>query len=94
MAEYPEKERIRKSMEYILWRKAIYERDNFICQKYGTIGGRLVAHHTNNFEDFPELRLAIDNGITLSEKAHREFHKKYGNKNNTMEQLNEFLNNV
>jgi len=33
----------------------------------------------------------IDNGITLSEKAHREFHKKYGIKNNTNEQLEEFL---
>jgi len=26
----------------------------------------------------------------LSDKAHREFHKKYGYKNNTREQLDEF----
>ena len=45
----------------------------------------------NNFADFPELRLAIDNGITLSEKAHKDFHNIYGNKNNTKEQLEEFL---
>ena len=31
------------------------------------------------------------NGITLNDKAHKEFHKKYGNKNNTKEQLEEFL---
>ena len=33
----------------------------------------------------------IDNGITLSEKAHKEFHRKYGKQNNTLSQLKEFL---
>lgn len=84
---------IRMSTENKLWRKSVYERDNYTCQKYGTTGGRLNAHHINNFADFPELRFAIDNGITLSEKAHREFHKKYGRHNNTREQLMEFLSN-
>lgn len=81
----------RTSAQYTLWRKSIFERDSFTCQKYGTHGGDLVAHHINNFAEYPELRFAIDNGITLSEKAHREFHKKYGQKNNTKEQLYEFL---
>jgi len=84
---------IRNSANYKLWRKACFQRDNFTCQKYGISGGRLVVHHINNFADFPELRFAIDNGITLSEKAHREFHKRYGKHNNTREQLNEFLKN-
>ena len=39
-----------------------------------------------------QKRTAIENGITLSLKAHREFHKKYGFRNNTKEQLEEFLN--
>ena len=91
MAGYPENERIRKSFEYILWRKSVFKRDNFTCQKYGTIGGELIAHHINNFADFPEIRLAIDNGITLSKKAHEEFHKIYGKSNNTKGQLEEFL---
>ena len=83
---------IRTSLDYILWRKSCFERDNFTCQKYGVSGGKLVVHHINNFADFPELRFAIDNGITLSEKAHKEFHKLYGNRKNTREQLIEFLN--
>lgn len=91
MKNYPVLEQIRKSSEYKLWRKAIFERDNFICQKYGIKGGKLVAHHINNFADFSELRFAINNGITLSKKAHDEFHKKYGKNNNTKEQLEEFL---
>lgn len=87
-----ENEKQRKTLGYKFWRKACFERDNFTCQKTGISGGKLVVHHINNFADFPELRTAIDNGITLSDKAHKEFHKIYGIKNNTKEQLIEFLN--
>jgi len=83
--------KIRMSLEYKLWKKSVFEKDNFTCQKYRIRGGELVAHHINNFAEYPEIQLAIDNGITLSEKAHRDFHKKYGMKNNTKEQLEEFL---
>jgi len=90
----PENIKIRHSLEMKLWRKSVFERDNFTCQKYNTkVSGSLRAHHINNFADFPELRTSIENGITLSEKAHIEFHKKYGFKNNSREQLQEFLNN-
>jgi hypothetical protein len=82
---------IRGSIEFRLWREAVFARDNWTCQKYGTKGGKLHPHHIQNFSQFPELRFAIDNGITLSERAHREFHKKYGKKNNTREQLLEFI---
>ena len=87
----PENKRIRRSIEFRLWRKAVFARDNWTCQKYGIRGGELHPHHIKNFAEYPKLRFAIDNGITFSEKAHREFHKKYGNKNNTKEQLEEFL---
>ena len=87
----PENKRIHHSIEYRLWREAVFARDNWTCQKYGIKGGNLVAHHIQNFSKFPEIRFAIDNGITLSKKAHQEFHKKYGIKNNTKEQINEFL---
>lgn len=79
------------SSEHKYWRKAIFTRDNFICQKCGESGGYLMAHHINNFADFPELRVAIDNGITLCRECHAIFHKLYGCKNNTKEQLKEFL---
>jgi hypothetical protein len=91
MEHYNEAEKIRKSIEYRLWREAVFARDHWTCQKYKTIGHELIAHHVNNFADFPDLRLAIDNGITFSLTAHKEFHKIYGNKNNTKEQLKEFL---
>jgi hypothetical protein len=87
----PEHKRIRKSIEYKLWQDSVFARDGYTCQKYLIVGGRLVAHHILNFSSHPELRVSIDNGVTLSEKAHKEFHKKYGFKNNTREQIIEFI---
>jgi hypothetical protein len=83
---------IRNSIEYRLWREAVFARDNWTCQKTGKRGFELHPHHIKNFAQYPELRFAIDNGITLSEASHKEFHRIYGKENNTKEQLEEFLN--
>jgi hypothetical protein len=88
----PENIRLRNSLDGKAWKRACLERDSFTCQKTGQHGGDLEVHHINNFADFPELRLAIDNGITISKEAHKLFHQKYGRRNNTKEQLEEFLN--
>lgn len=87
----PKNTLIRNSAEFGLWRKSVFTRDNFVCQKCLESGGYLHAHHINNFADFPELRLSIDNGITMCKKCHNNFHKKYMRKNNTREQLVEFF---
>ena len=87
-----ENERARDSIEFRLWREAVFARDNFTCQKCDERGGKLHPHHIKNFAQFPELRFAIDNGITFCEKCHRKFHSIYGLKNNTEEQINEYIN--
>jgi len=93
MKEYPENERIRKSVEIKLWRKSCMERDRFTCGCCkDNKGGNLEVHHINNFADFPELRTSIENGITFCKSCHKEFHKIYGKRNNSREQLKEFLN--
>ena len=87
-----ENKRIRKGVENRLWREAVFARDNYTCQKTGVRGGRIRSHHIRNFAQWPELRFAIDNGITLSEKAHKEFHRIYGIKNNNDKQIKKFIN--
>lgn len=87
----PENKRIWHSIEMRLWRESVFSRDNWTCKKCLIKGGTLRPHHIKNFAEYPELRLAIDNGITLCDLCHRTFHKKYKNRHNTREQLQEFL---
>lgn len=70
----PINRRIRFSLEYKLWRTAIFERDNYTCVWCGKkeeVSGKLNADHIKPFALFPELRLAIDNGRTLCEDCHK-----------------------
>jgi hypothetical protein len=84
-------DRARDSIEFYLWREAVFTRDNWTCQKCLVKGFKLHPHHIKNFCEEIELRFAIDNGITLCEKHHREFHKKYGQRKNNQEQIYEYI---
>jgi len=84
---------VRTGNDYKYWRKCCVIRYNFTCRKCFLSGRKIEVHHINNFSDFPELRLAIDNGITFCKECHIKFHIIYGRKNNTMSQLVEFLQN-
>ena len=75
----PENDTIRKSIEFRLWREAVFARDNWTCQKTEIKGGKLHPHHIQNFSQFPELRFAIDNGRTLCVNCHKKT-DTYGNK--------------
>ena len=67
-----ENEKFRKSADYILWRTAVFMRDNYTCRECLTKGGKLHADHIKPFSLYPELRLAIDNGRTLCENCHKQ----------------------
>ena len=63
------KYRLRSSIEYKLWRDAVFQRDFYSCRICG-YKGKLEAHHPLSFAKFPHLRFDINNGITLCIPCH------------------------
>lgn len=70
----------RGTPEYQEWRRGVFQRDEYTCQKCGQIGGNLNAHHIKKFKDFPKQRYDIDNGLTLCIDCHKEEHKNKSKK--------------
>ncbi len=78
---------IRKKRKYILWRKAVFERDNYTCRHCGQKGGKLNVDHypkpfsqiikENNLKNLKDMYKCkelwkISNGRTLCLACHRE----------------------
>lgn len=77
----PELHRLRNTAEYHEWRLAVYERDYWTCQHCGKKErDDIVAHHIKSFNDFPDLRHDVDNGITLCRSCHKKVHSEIGEK--------------
>jgi len=62
---------IRGSVEYKVWRKAVFERDNYTCVNCGKRGVELNADHIKQFAYYPELRFELSNGRTLCVPCHK-----------------------
>ncbi|WP_025912049.1 HNH endonuclease [Priestia flexa] len=92
-----ENARLRDSLEYKNWRNKVFQRDSYTCRCCGNNkGGNLHAHHVENFSENVELRFVVDNGLTLCNDCHNpnvtgSFHNIYGTRNNTKQQLEEFI---
>ena len=69
-----ENTRIRFTLDYMLWRDAVLERDNYTCNKCFKYGGKLHAHHIKSFKEYPELRFSIQNGVVLCRDCHMTLH--------------------
>lgn len=61
---------IRNSIKMKIWRKAIFERDNYRCVGCGEKGIFLEAHHIYSFAQYPRLRFQVENGTTLCIQCH------------------------
>lgn len=95
----PSKDASRKQHDttlYYHWTKKILEKFNFTCQKCNVVGGKLCGHHIFNWSEYNNLRYDINNGICLCQKCHLSkyptgFHKIYKSRNNTLQQIEEFI---
>lgn len=76
------------------WMRAVKRRDDNTCQCCGISGVTMVAHHLNGYHWDVENRHNVDNGVTLCEPCHNDFHNKYGRRNNTKEQYKEYVSEI
>lgn len=64
--------RLKGQIEYVLWRTAVFTRDNYTCQNCGKSKCYVEADHIKPWALYPELRYALDNGRTLCLDCHRQ----------------------
>lgn len=87
-----QKERVRFRREGL--RDQCFSNANHTCDLYGVRGDELNAHHLDSWHSNEDKRFALDNLVCMSKAAHKTFHKKYGNKNNTKIQYEEFKKEI
>lgn len=66
----PVNKKLRRSREFMEWRKAVFARDDYTCQICGERGGILHPDHIKPFCDYVELRFEVSNGRTLCKECH------------------------
>jgi hypothetical protein len=57
----------------VMWRRTVFERDDYTCQECGA-QGEINAHHIKEWSKYPSLRFDASNGITLCFKCHAKKH--------------------
>lgn len=89
----------RNNAFYDKWREDVYAKDWYTCQCCGKSKGiDKEAHHFSSFAEDIDRRYDISNGILLCKQCHSAvveggFHYVYGVKDNTPQQLEEYINN-
>ena len=89
----PKNKLLRRSKQFVEWRKAVFTRDNYTCQECGERGGELHPDHIKPFAFYPELRVELSNGRTLCRNCHiktdswgHKATKNYGSRRNYLQQ--------
>lgn len=71
----------KKGHRWKSWRKQVFERDDYTCQKCNVKGEELNPHHIVHLKELiktnvMEMVYSVNNGITLCKSCHYLVHKK------------------
>lgn len=83
--------RKRRSPEYMTWRKKVLKRDVFTCVCCGEFNTQLNVHHIESFSRRPDIALDVNNGVTLCEDCHKEYHNNFFHADATVDSFDEFM---
>lgn len=72
------------------YKKAVKRRNGNKCVKCDSFEN-LECHHIQNYAEFPELRLDLNNSVPMCHDCHQVFHILYGYSGNGRRQLKDFL---
>lgn len=80
------------SVQYKDWRRLVFKRDRYTCQKCGVKSINLRAHHILPYHLYLDLRYVVENGICMCDGCHQAYHKIYGKKEEcNRDTLNQYL---
>lgn len=72
--------------------KTVLKRDKYICQCcHNELRKDIEVHHLNGYNWCVDGRTDPENGITLCEECHKNFHMTYGSGDNTKEQFEKWI---
>lgn len=72
-----ERSKSRYTNEHRRWSNEVKKQANYTCNICGKRGGKLEAHHLNDWHSNQEMGLDISNGVCLCKHCHKEFHYCY-----------------
>lgn len=88
-----EDSRVSQSHKLATWQAKVFHRDNLTCRICGRDANTLIlndiflhSHHILSWEEYPEIRFDINNGLTLCDECHYCYH--YADNENTYEYIN------
>jgi hypothetical protein len=65
----------RQGKRYKVFREVVLKRDNYTCQECGKTEGFMHVHHIKGWEEYPGLRLDVDNGTTRCNSCHAKIER-------------------
>lgn len=70
----PQRSKHNSDSRYSAWRKKVFNRDDYTCQRCDKRGGEIQAHHIKAWAKYPELRYKVSNGVTMCVACHKILH--------------------
>ena len=64
----------RRGKLYAAWKESVFIRDKYTCQHCFKNDKKLHPHHIKTWDEAPELRTDVDNGLTLCTECHNKHH--------------------